>query len=54
MALEGSQRPVRRVLRLIERSIDKHGQVLIVPELTLEGWTTSLPASFDARNIIAL
>ena len=44
---------MRRVLRLIERSIDKHGQVLIVPELTREGWTTSLPASFDARNIIA-
>ena len=54
VTIEGVQRPVRRVLRLIERSIDKHGQVLIVPELTLEGWTTSLPASFDARNIIAL
>ncbi len=54
VSIEGIQRPVRRVLRLIERSIDKHGQVLIVPELTLEGWTTSLPASFDARNIIAL
>ena len=54
VAIEGIQRPVRRVLRLIERSIDKHGQVLIVPELTLEGWTTSLPASFDARRIIAL
>ena len=54
VAIDGSQRPVRRVLRLIERSIDKHGQVLIVPELTLEGWTTSLPATFDARNIIAL
>ena len=54
VSIEGIQRPVRRVLRLIERSIDKHGQVLIVPELTLEGWTTSLPANFDARNIIAL
>ena len=54
VTIESIQRPVRRVLRLVERSIDKHGQVLIVPELTLEGWTTSLPASFDARNIIAL
>ena len=54
MSIEGIQRPVRRVLRLIERSIDKHGQVLIVPELTLEGWTTSLPAGFDAMSIIAL
>ena len=52
--VEGIARPVRRVLRLIERSIDKHGQVLIVPELTLEGWTTSLPAKFGARDIIAL
>lgn len=54
VTIEGTQRPVRRVLRLIERRIDKHGQVLIVPELTLEGWTTSLPAGFDAKNIIAL
>lgn len=54
VTIEGTQRPVRRVLRLIERSIDKHGQVLIVPELTLEGWTTSLPAKFGAHDIIAL
>jgi Transposase DDE domain group 1 len=54
VAVEGIERPVRRVLRLIERSIDKRGQVLIAPELTLEGWTTSLPASFSANDIIAL
>jgi Transposase DDE domain group 1 len=54
VAVEGIERPVRRVLRLIERSIDKRGQVLIVPELTLEGWTTSLPATFSAREIVAL
>ena len=54
VAVEGIARPVRRVLRLIERSIDKHGQVLLVPELTLEGWTTSLPARFGAQEIIAL
>ena len=55
VSIEGIQRPVRRVLRLIERSIDKHGQVLIVPELTLEGWTTSLPGEqFSAAAIIAL
>lgn len=52
--VEGIERPLRRVLRLIERRIDKHGQVLIVPELTLEGWTTSLPAKFSAQEIIAL
>ena len=54
LAVQGIQRPVRRVLRLIERTIDKRGQVLLVPELTLEGWTTSLPAEFSARDIIAL
>lgn len=54
VVVEGVQRPVRRVLRLIERSIDQRGQVLIVPELTLEGWTTSLPASFSANDIISL
>ncbi len=55
VSIEGIDRPVRRVLRLIERSIDKHGQVLIVPEHTLEGWTTSLPqAQFNAMDIIAL
>lgn len=53
--IEGIERPLRRVLRLIERTIDKHGQVLIEPELTLEGWTTSLSAKqFDAKAIIAL
>ena len=55
VATQGSARPVRRVLRLIERTIDRHGQALLVPELTLEGWTTSLPqAKFSALEIIAL
>ncbi len=54
VTVEGIARPVRRVLRLIQRRIDKHGQALIVPELTLDGWTTSLPARFGAKVIIAL
>ena len=53
--IEGMQRPVRRILRLIERSIDRHGQILIEPQFTLEGWTTSLPAQhFDCQAIIDL
>ena len=52
--VQGIERPVRRVFRLIERTIDKRGQALLVPELTLEGWTTSLPASLDAQAVIAL
>jgi hypothetical protein len=55
MALQGIHRPLRRVLRLIERTIDKHGQALIEPELSLEGWTTTLPAQqFSDQDIIAL
>jgi Transposase DDE domain group 1 len=52
--IEGVKRPVRRVLRLTERTIDKHGQVLVEPQLQLEGWTTSLPAHFSAQEIIKL
>ena len=53
--IEGIERPLRRVLRLTERTIDARGQLLIEPKLTLEGWTTSLSArQFDAKTIIAL
>ena len=31
VTVDGIQRPVRRVLRLIKRTIDKRGQMLIVP-----------------------
>jgi hypothetical protein len=50
----GPPRPMRRVLRLTERSIDKHGQMLLAPELTLEGWTTSLPEHIGPAQVIAL
>jgi hypothetical protein len=53
--IEGIDRPVRRVLRLIERTIDAKGQHLIMPECELEGWTTTLTAKqFSAIDIIAL
>jgi len=44
----------RRVYRLTERTIDKHGVVLLLPDYVLEGWTTTLPARFSATDIIAL
>ena len=50
----GVQRSVRRVLRLVERTIGSRGQHLILPEYELDGWTTTLPASLDAQTIIAL
>jgi hypothetical protein len=55
VSIEGVKRPVRRILRLIERDIDRRGQQLMVPEVELEGWTTSLDAGqFPADKIIAL
>ena len=53
--VEGVSRPLRRIHRLIERDIDRSGQQLIVPEVELEGWTTSLSAGqFNADKIMAL
>jgi Transposase DDE domain group 1 len=53
--IEGIDRPLRRVLRLIERTIDAKGQHLIMPERVLEGWTTTLTAKqFSATDIIEL
>lgn len=55
LQIEDISRPLRRVLRLVERTIDRHGQQLIVPEIDLEGWSTSLSAEpFNAEKIIAL
>ena len=33
---------VRRVMRVTERTIDKQGQALLLPEIDIEGWWTSL------------
>ena len=35
-------RNFRLVIRVIERTIDKRGQLLLVPDICLEGWWTSL------------
>ena len=44
---DGSQaNPARRVLRLIESTIDKHGNPLLLPAYELEGWTKTLPEKF--------
>ncbi len=54
LRLPGIARPLRRVLRLVERTVDRHGQRLLVPQFELEGWSTSLPAQFGAPDIVAL
>lgn len=42
----------RRIVRVTERTIDKKGQHLLVPDIELEGWWTSL--SLPAEKVIAL
>ena len=55
MPVAGVTRPVRRVLRLIERRVDARGQITIAPEVELAGWTTSLAADqFNCADIMAL
>lgn len=44
----------RRVFRLTERTIDKRGQQLLLPEYVFEGWSTTLPQRFDEQAIIKL
>jgi hypothetical protein len=46
--------PLRRVLRLTERTIDRHGNPLLIPHYVLDGWTTSLPLSITAAQVIEL
>ena len=47
--------PVRRVIRITERTIDRHGQHLILPEIQLDGWWTSLAgAALSDEAVIAL
>ncbi len=46
--------PPRRVYRLTQRTIDKHGNTLLLPQYVLEGWTTTLPQKFGCTDVIAL
>jgi len=41
-----------RVMRAVERTIDKHGQLFLVPDLEVEGWWTTL--HLPDEKIIAL
>jgi len=46
--------PARRIYRLTERTIDRKGKRLLLPDYELEGWTTTLPAKFDLQEVIDL
>ena len=52
--MDPDRQPVRRVYRLTECTIDRHGQPLLLPEYILEGWTTSLPRRINAGRVIGL
>ena len=41
-------------IRLTERTIDKHGNALLLPEYVLEGWTTTLPGRFSPAEFLAV
>ena len=49
---DGRYYPFRRVMRVIERTIDKRGNPLLRPEIEVEGWWTSLDLA--DHHIIAL
>ena len=49
-----SAQPARRIYRLTERTIDKHGDTLLLAEYVLEGWTSTLPEAFTPAQVIAL
>ncbi len=52
---KGKKYRFRRVMQVTERTIDKHGQGLLFPEVKIEGWWTSLSeAAFNDEAIIAL
>jgi hypothetical protein len=41
--VKGIDRPIRQVFEVVERTIDKDGQLLLVPDITFETWWTLLP-----------
>lgn len=46
---------VRRIVKVTVRTCDPQGQLYLEPEVSLEGWTTSLPASVaDAQQVMDL
>ncbi len=48
----GYEYRLRRVMRVVERTIDRQGQHLAIPEIELEGWWTGLPC--DPQEVIDL
>jgi hypothetical protein len=51
---DAAPRALRRVYRLTERTIDKRGDALLLPEYVLEGWTTTLGPEVEHEQVIEL
>ena len=49
---KGYEYQLRRVMRVVERTMDRKGQALLVPQVEVEGWWTSL--ALGSRQVIAL
>jgi len=49
---EGKKYCFRRVIQVTERRIDRHGQRLLIPNVEVEGWWTSL--EFPEEDVITL
>lgn len=52
MQVNGAAYPCRRIVRVTERTNDRHGQMLLTPDITLEGWWTDL--DLEPEQVIAL
>lgn len=51
----GQQVSLRRVMQVTERTIDKHGQCLLLPEISVEGWWAALAEDvYDDAAVISL
>ena len=51
-AMGQHKRPFRLIVRVTERTLDKQGQYLLIPDIDLEGWWTSL--TDEATTVIEL
>nr|WP_320010136.1 transposase [uncultured Desulfobulbus sp.] len=50
--VKGTTYTLKRIVRVTERTIDKTGQFLLTPDITLEGWWTDL--AIAAEDVIEL
>nr|WP_240195113.1 hypothetical protein [Desulfobulbus rhabdoformis] len=51
-AVKGTTYALKRIVRVTERTINKTGQFLLEPDITLEGWWTDL--AMAAEDVIEL